>query len=811
MIRNYLKIAIRTFQRQKFYSVLTVMGLAIGMASALLIALFIYGELRYDRFHEKANRLYRVNLDYNWNGEEGIGAATPPPVAGLLMADYPEVEAATRLYPESNTVVRYGDEAFDEDKILAVDSNFFSLFDFPLLAGDPTTALAEPNTIVLTESTANRYFGQDEPLGKTLLLWENRQVPYLVSGVVADPPAHSHIQFDMLITLEKHHVISRFSWSWIYCQFATYALLREDADVAALESKMPKMVATHGAEVMEHFISTSYEDFIASGGRWFFTFQPLTEVYLHSVDKGNLVGPLGDGKYVTIFAVVALLVLSIACINFVNLATARATQRSKEVGIRKTLGGRLAQLRGQFLTEAVLYALLSLVLALGMAELFRTLLQPLMQISIPPLSAATVGLALLMALVVGALSGAYPALYLSSFAPAKVLKGHKDKKGGSGALRQSLVVVQFAVSTLLIICTLLVYRQLGYVQNVKLGFDKENVLVINYAERLNASLPVFRQQLAAHTDILDVSLATSVPGQSYFTDFYDWEGAEEKNHMLSSLQGDYHLLSTLGMEMAEGRYFSRDFPTDTAGVILNETAVQELQLENPIGQKLTYPGASNNANREFKVLGVVKDFHMSSLHNPMMPFAIFLYHPSNYYQDNHRLVLRVAPGKAQEVLQTVEASWQQYSDGSPLAYAFLDQEYDDLFQSEQRLGRLFSLFTGMTIFIACLGLLGLVAYAVSQRTKEIGIRKVMGASAGQITRKLVFSFVKLVMIAFVLAVPAAYLLMREWLQQFAYRTTIDPGIFLQSGVIILLIAALTISWQSYKAAVADPVKSLRSE
>lgn len=811
MLRNYLTVALRTFQREKFYTSLNVIGLAVGMACALLIISYVSQELRYDHFHSQADRLYRVNLDYNWNGEEGIGGATPPPVAEHLAADYPEVEATTRLYAEGNTLVRYGDRSFDEDNIVAVDSNFFALFSFPLLAGDPATVLAQPNNIVLTTQTARRYFGEEDPIGKTLILWENYQVSYRVSGVVADPPAHSHITFDMLIPLENHYIIERFSWSWIKCQFATYALLQEGADVSALEAKIPAMVAQYGAKVLEQFIGSTYEDFIKAGGRWFFVFQPLTDVYLHSTQKGNLVGPLGNATYVTILMVVAVLVLLIACINFMNLATARAAQRSQEVGIRKALGGQSSQLRGQFLAEALLYALLALLVALILTELMRIGLLSLTQIVIPSVDRSLLITALLLAVGVGLLSGSYPAFYLSSFAPVQALKGARRGSGGHQSLRKGLVTGQFAVSIVLIVCTLLVQRQLAYVQNTALGFDQENVLVISYAERLGNQLSAFRQALAGHSEVLDVALSTSVPGQDYFMDFYNWRGANVENRMLSSLQGDYDYLTTLGMRMVSGRYFSRDFPTDTAGVVLNETAIRQLELEDPVGQTFSYPGACGDCTREFTILGVVEDFHMNSLHNPIEPFAIFLYHPKNYHQDNHRVVLRVAPGQAPEAIKLAEVYWQQYKADSPLTYSFLDQDYDRLFRSEQQLGTLFGIFASLTVLIACLGLLGLVAYTVNQRTKEIGIRKTLGASVAQVVRLLSVDFIKLLLLAFGLAAPIAFLLVQRWLQQFAYHTDVGIDIFILAGAVTLLVAGATISIQSVRAALANPVDSLRDE
>ena len=811
MLSNYVKIAFRNARQQKLYSLINILGLAVGLMAALLILAYLQEELSYDRFHQKADRIYRVNLDYNYNGESGIGSTTPPPVAGRLVTDYPEVEAATRVYREGNTMVRYQDRAFDEEGVLSVDSTFLSIFDFPLLEGDAATALVAPNSIVITPAVARKYFGDASPLGKTLLLWEYR-VPCQVTGVIAPPPRTSHLQFDVLYSMTGHYLVEkRFDWSWIWSQVTTYALLREDADVSALEAKMPAMVGQYGAKVLEHFIGSSYPDFVAAGGRWFPVFQPLTDVYLHSVDIGNRLGNLGDIDYLYIFATVAALILLIAAINFMNLATARATQRAKEVGIRKTLGSRKAQLQQQFFIESFVYVSLALLLALGMAEAMRLFLEKAILLYIPPLNLTLLGYTLGITLLVGLLAGSYPALYLSAFSPATVLKGKVNAGRSAGTFRQGLVVVQFTVSISLIICTLLVQQQLKYVRQVNLGFDTENVLVVSRAERAGQYLNAFKQALVSQSEVLDVALSSNVPGSGEFTDFYQLKEGNRENFLLSSLQADYDWRATMGMQMKEGRYFSRDFPTDSAAVVLNETAVRQLQLDDPIGRSVTYPGACGDCVREFKVIGVVEDFNTASLHNPINPFALFLYHDKNYHVEEQYLTLRIAPGKVSSVVSLVEDAWETYGQGTPLRYSFLDQDFDAMFDQEQQLGRLFTLFAGLTIFIACLGLLGLAAYTVERRTKEIGIRKVLGASVSMIVTMLSQDFVKLILIALLIAVPIGYYAMQRWLQDFAYRTDISWWVFLVSGMGVLILTLLTISFQSIRAALANPVDALRNE
>ena len=811
MLTTYLKIIFRTARQQKFYSLINILGLAVGLMAALLILAYTQEELSYDHFHQKADRIYRVNLDYNYQGEVGIGPTTPPPVAARLVSDYPEVEAATRVYREGNTMVRYQDRTFEEEGVLSVDSTFLSIFDFPLLEGDAATALVAPNSIVITPAMARKYFGEQSPLGQTLLLWEYK-VPCRVTGVISPPPRTSHIQFDMLYSMTGHYLVEkRFDWSWIWCQVTTYALLRADANVPALEAKMPEMVGQHGGEVLSQFIGSSYQDFVAGGGRWFPTFQPLTDVYLHSVDIGNRLGTLGDIDYLYIFATVAVLILLIAIINFMNLATARAAQRAPEVGIRKTLGSRQAQLQQQFLVESFVYVTLALLLALGLAEVMRLLLEKVILLYIPPLNLPLLGYALGMTLIVGLLAGSYPALYLSSFSPATVLKGKVNAGRSAGAFRRGLVVLQFTISISLIICTLLVQRQLEYVRQVDLGFDTENVLVVSRAERAGQEVDAFKQALAGRSEVLDVALSSNVPGSGEFTDFYQWREGNRENFLLSSLQADYDWLATMGMRMKEGRYFSRNYPSDSAAVVLNETAVQQLQLDDPIGRKMTYPGACGDCVREFTVIGVVEDFNTVSLHEPINPFGLFLYQDKNYHVEEQYLTLRIAPGKVAPVVRLVEETWKTYGQGTPLRYSFLDQDFDAMFRWEQQLGRLFTLFAGLTIFIACLGLLGLAAYTVERRTKEIGIRKVLGASVSTIVTMLSQDFVKLILIALLVAIPIGYYTMQRWLQDFAYRTDISWGVFAVAGAGALLITLLTISFQAIKAALANPVDSLRNE
>ncbi len=803
MLRNYLLVAFRNIKKQKFYAILNILGLGIGIASCLFIILYMADELRYDRFHTKADRIYRVGLVGKIAGQEVQTTNTCPPMAFTFIEEFPEVVNATRLYIyDDEEVVRYEELAINEEKIYYTDSTFFEVFDFKLLEGDPFTLLDEPNTVVLTESMVKKYFGQESALGKTLLMGTDR-TPNKVTGIMEDPPSHSHFHFHMLRSMASLEY-SR-SPVWLDNSFMTYLVLNKEASPAALEAKFPEVVKKYVGPDIQQMLGISVEEMFAQGGNYGYFLQPLTKIHLHS-HLSNEIEPNGDILYVYIFAAIAFFIIIIACINFMNLSTARSGNRAKEVGIRKTLGTLRNRLVGQFLTESVLYSLVAALLAVcivillmpsfnqlaGKAFSVESLIQPWL-----------IGSLLGLMLLVGMVAGSYPAFYLSSFKPAEVLKGKLKAGMRSGSLRSVLVVFQFTISIGLIICTLLVFQQLKYTQQKNMGFDKENLVVITGLYRLKeGQQEAFRQSLLGHAGVLNASISNSVPPGVNNTTIFRAKGTEE-DHIMGTYHVDYDYLPTMQIELAKGRNFSKDFPTDTVALLLNEAAVREFGYEDPLNQEILY--FNHDKPVVYKVIGVMKDFNFESLRQQVRPLALML------TRSGSNMSVRVSPGDLSQTIQELETIWNRFASDEPFEYSFLDEDFDALFRSEQRLGNVFSVFTSLAILVACLGLLGLAAFTAEQRTKEIGIRKVMGASVVNVMVLLSKDFTMLVLVAFVIAVPVAYFIMRHWLQGFAYRIDMNMAPFVLAGVLALILAWLTVSWQSFKAARVNPVKSLRNE
>lgn len=816
MLWSYLRTAFRQLRRHKGHAAINVLGLAIGLASCLLILRYVTDERSYDNFHEKGDRIYRLNWDFNWNDSEGIGSGTPPPLAARLISDVPGIEAATRIFPVSPMVVRYRDRFFVEDEIRAVDPNFFDVFSFKLLSGDPSTVLANPGSVVLTRKTAARYFGNEPAIGKTISIGEDGafldkpySATFTVTGIAADPPHNSHIEFDMLTSMSSHPQVAFFDWSWIWMQMVTYAVVSPDASIPDLDARMVDMVAKYAPDAFKR-VGFSYDELIASGGRWNFVFQPLSDIYLGSTDIGNSLGPIGNRRYLTVFSIIAGFILLIACINFMNLSTARSVTRAKEIGVRKVLGSARSGLMGQFMTEAMVYAALAMLVAVGLTTLllgpfgdftgkeFETsLLQPHW------LPVVLVSLTIL----VGFLAGSYPSIYLSAFRPIEVLKT-KLAPGRDGlSLRNGLVVFQFAISIALIACTLVVQKQIRFFGRADLGFDKEGVLVIsNNDQRLGNQADVFKQRAMSETGVVSASLSTGVPPYWGFQDYFNSEGNGEERFSLISYMVDSDFPETLGMQIVRGRGFSDDLPSNSTSVILNETAVKQLGWDEPIGKTIEYYGHAT-----YTVIGVMRDFNFVSMRQPITPFALFHETAHLYDIPDSYIVVRFRPDNLEETIASLKSDWTTLAPGVPFEYSFLDENFDAQYRAEQSLGSLFLIFAGVAIFIACLGLLGLAAFTVQRRTKEIGIRKTFGASTAKVIILLSRDFSKWVLLANVIAWPVAWYFMRDWLDGFAYRIDLGYGVFFAAGLTALLIALGTVGYHSLRAAMANPIDALRYE
>lgn len=824
MIKNYLKTAWRNMLRNKTSSFINISGLSIGIACALLIVIFIKNEMSYDRFHTDSNRIFQVVLNGNMNGQEFWAGNTPPPVGAALTSNVPEIETYTRFYKPNDIVVYYEQDNatakfFTEKNVLAVDSNFLQVFDFNIIEGDAATALMKPGSVVITEDMAKKYFGNEKAVGKTVLMTQAKK-PFAITAVIKNVPSQSSIQFDFLAPVADFPVVKRFSWSWVWQQMVCYVKLKpnvqtNDESIHELEAKFPAVVRVQAANGFKR-IGKPFDEFIKSGGKWDFHLMPLTDVHLRSATIGMpWISRISNIKYVYIFGSIALFIILLACVNFMNLATARASNRAKEVGIRKVTGSTKTQLVKQFLSEAFLYSFISSVIAVVVVVL---LLKGFSVIVDEPMSFQTaftpaIWLSLIgLTIVVGLFAGSYPAFYLTSFKPVLVLKGKNLLAGNKKNLliRNGLVVFQFTISTIMIVGTLVVLKQLRFFRNTDLGFNKENVLVISSTNRLGQSEESFRQSLGQMPGIVNASITSSIPSGGAFGDSYQPvpEGNDRPAEInLNSFMVDEAFIPTLNIKVLQGRNFARDF-SDSASVILNEEAVKQIGWKDPVGKLLDYPGGDNV---RFKVIGVVKNFNIESLQAAITPFALFHVSSKSYDLGVTNIVAKIKSDDLPHIMDQIQGKWKRFVSAEPLEYNFLDAAFDAQYRSEQQLGSIFIIFATLSIFIACLGLFGLSAFMAERRKKEIGVRKVLGASVQSVVALLSKDFLKLTIVAAVIAFPIAWYFMNKWLEDFAYRINITWTIFLIAGLSILIITLVTISFQAISAAVANPVKSLRTE
>ncbi|HEY9002589.1 MAG TPA: ABC transporter permease [Mucilaginibacter sp.] len=823
MLKNYLKIALRNLGRNKISSIINISGLAIGLACVLLIGMYVKDELNYDRFFKDSNRIYRVNTHEKIGNDEFTAGHTPPPVGLALVNNFPEIESYTRIFKPGDEIVHYVNNgqknSLTEKSILAVDSNFLQFFDYQLVDGDKAKCLNGPNSVVLTEKAAKKYFGTTSAIGRNLV-FDEYSAPFTVTAILKDIPAQSSLQFDVLQSNVGMPPVKRFNWSWIWLQMGTYVKLKanvanDPAAIQKIEAKFPEMIKVQAATAFRR-IGQPFDAFIKKGNKYDLILQPLKDVHLYSANIGSRFINHGDIKYIYIFSAIALFIMALACVNFMNLATAQSAKRAREVGIRKVLGSERKQLITQFLAEAFLYTLLSAIIAVGIVACCLSAFNNLANKSLDLatlLNLSTMAGLLVLIIFTSVLAGSYPAFFLTSFNPVTVLKGSSNAKNSLGGFitRNVLVVFQFTVSTVLIICTIIVYKQLLFNQSMDLGFNKENVIVITDADRLGKSEESFRQELLKLPQVASVTITTGLPAQqNFFTDSYVPEGnsnSADKHVDLTSFIVDESFVPTLKMNMLSGRNFSKNF-TDSASVILNEAAAKEMGWTDPIGKFMKYPGGNDT---RFKVIGVVKNFNTESLHNAISPFALFYTTSKTYNIGVSNIAVRIMPGDYSKAIAGIQNKWKEFMPDNPFEYTFLDAQYDSLYKTDQTIGKVFSVFTFLSLAVACLGLLGLAMYTAERRTKEIGVRKVLGASVENLVAMLSKDFLKLVIIAAMIAFPIAWYAMKQWLQDFAYPTTMNWWIFGLAAGITLIIALATVSFQSVKAALMNPVKSLRSE
>jgi putative ABC transport system permease protein len=794
MFKNYLKITLRNIVRYRGYTFINITGLAVGLACGILIMLWVVHELSFDEFHKNYNNLFRViacyhdteQLEYEWK--------TAPPLAAALKADFPEVKAVTRYRPMNDHLFKAGGEPAQSMDMGLADPDFLSMFTFPLVAGNVQTALTEPNSIVITQTTAQRLFGDRDPMGQSVSV--DNTLDLTVTGVMADVPPNSHLRFDCLAPFV---LVERFMQefgsvldSWRMAGFATYVQLDDGTSADRLNPKLAGYLR-------------KYQD----DSKTELSLQPLKDIYLYSTNVNHNLYGNGDYKYVYIFSFIALFVLVIACINFMNLTTARSANRAREVGLRKVVGAGRHQVIFQFFGESLLLAFIALLFALLLVELFLPTFNNLsgreLWLSFFENPEILIGI-VLIALFTGLLSGTYPALFLSSFKPVKVLKGSLTGPGRGAVLRKVLVVTQFTISILLIICTLVISKQIDYVRHKKLGFDRDQLVYMKMSSDIPGEYEALKNELLQIPGITSVTAVSSLPthGVVFSTSHVVWPGKPDDKELLLnavSVGGDY--VKTFGMKMLDGRFLDASSGSSSDSVreaVLNETAVQKMNLDSPVGKKLEF------SNLKVIITGVIKDYYFQSLHHSMEPLVIVSV-PEWYGYVFARLDTNSTP----RTMAAIEQVWKKFSPDTPFNGRFLNADYDLLYWSEQRMREVFNYFTILAICISCLGLFGLAAYMAERRTREIGIRKVLGASLSRLTFMISGEFVKWVLIANVIAWPLAFVAMNRWLQTFAYRISLSWTVFAASGVLAVVIAFLTVGFLALKAALSDPVKALKYE
>ena len=810
MLKSYLTIAWRNLLRNKTFSLINIAGLAIGLGSFILIVLFVTDELSFDKYNEKADRIYRVDSDIRFGGSDLKLAVNSDMMGATLKKDYPQVEQFVRFYNSSGSkMVKKGNEFINESRVCHADSTLFEVFTLPALYGDTKNALNEPNTVVITASTAKKYFGSTDVIGKTIETNENNSTLYKVTAVIKDIPRNSHFNFNFFFSMDN----VEYGWgNFLSHNFQTYILLKPGTDPREFEKNFSQVIDKYILPQAKQFIQVnSMEDFKKSGNRLDYSLMPLKNIHLRS-DRFPELGVNSSIQYVYIFSAVAIFILLIACINFMNLSTARSANRAKEVGIRKVLGTEKVSLIRQFLTESILMAFIAMILALILVALAINYFNSISGKELAAtdlLSPKFLIFLLLTPFVVGILAGTYPAFFLSAFRPISVLKGKINQGFRKSYLRSGLVVFQFFTSIVLIVGTIVVFRQLRFIQNKKIGFNKDQVLVINGTGALGNNADAFKNEIAAMNGVTDASFGGFLPvsnsSRNDNTLSTDAVMTEKTGFSTQVWSIDYDYISTLGMEMAEGRNFSREFGSDSTSIIINESAVKIAGLVDPIGKKLYQPDGNGSNLREYTIVGVVKNFNFESLRQNIGPLCFVLGY------NKWVTTFKVSPDNVQSLLKDIESKWKSMAPGMPFSYQFLDESFDNMYRAEQRIGKVAISFAVLAVFIACLGLFGLATYMAEQRTKEIGVRKVLGASVANVAVMLSKDFIKLVLVASLIAFPVAWWAMNKWLQDFAYRVDIGWWVFVVAGLSAVLIAVITVSYQAIKAALANPVESLRTE
>ena len=809
MYKNYWKVALRNLWKNKSFSAINIIGLAAGLAVCLLIVLYVTDEWSYDRYNKNAERIYRIDADILFNGTLFNAATSPNPIGAALVKDHPQIEQFVRLSFLNDILVKKGNQNVQEHHSVLADSSFFKVFTAPMIAGDPFTALDEPNSLVIDETTARKYFNSTDVVGKILQI--NNTENCKITGVIKDFPRQSHFHFSFIRPF--HEIWPGQDNDWTTSGIHSYILVKPGVQQSLIQSQVDETVNTYLSKQMEETFHSSLHNLQNTGDHFRFHLMPLTAIHLHS-DKTFEFEANGNVNYVYIFSVIAIFILTIACVNFMNLSTSRSANRAKEVGIRKVAGSTRGNLIMQFLVESVLMSYLALLLALLLSSSLLPLFNQIAgkQMHVDTLFSSWLLPALItLVFIVGCAAGSYPAFYLSSFNPVRVLKGSVASGFRNSWLRSSLVVFQFSISMILIIGTIVIYNQLDYIRNRKIGYDREHVLVLHNTENLDKQIHTFREELLRLPGVEQASISGDLPtagsGNLNQRGWFRDAGFNVKNIIiLTSINVDENYIPALGMQIEKGRNFSTEYKTDSTGIILNETAAAMLGWKDLSDVRLYLPG-DNDKPQVFHVIGIVKDFNFSSMHDRVGPMVMSL----NVNRSWGDISLRFKTNNIPSLISQVEAKWNSMSPGLPFSYTFMDNDFNNLYNAEQRTGKLFTTFAVFAIFIACLGLFGLITYAAEQRTKEIGVRKVLGAGVATIVTMLSKEFVRLVFIATLIGFPVAWWAMNKWLESFAYRISISWWVFVIAGLTTLTIALITVSLQAIRAAMANPVKSLKNE
>lgn len=812
MIGNYFKITYRNILRSKGYSFINIFGLALGIASCLLALSYVRFEMSYDNYHPNVGRIYRVDQTFIWSVDGGTFGSTPLPLALKLAAEYPEVEEVIRINAPGAATVRCEREdgtllTFNEDNIYGADSGFFNFFDYKLKEGNRATALNGLNKIVISSDVAQKFFGDKPALGKFLLVGDDRKA-LEVTGVTEPQPMNSHFRFDYLQSIYTNPNIKRFEWSWVWTQSVTYAKLRPGALPSVLEEKMGRIENEHIRPSFDR-MGIVYDEFMKDKGNWRFYLRPMRDVHLYAQD--NRIGTVGSITYAYTFALVGVFVLVIAAINFINLSTARATSRAKEVGVKKTLGVMRSSLISQFQAESIILTLFSTALSLLMVEVLRLAISKYVNIDMPFTLWSDTNLLLVLPLIpllIGFAAGIYPSFYLTAFKPVQVLKGKIASGMARSGLRNGLVVLQFTISIAMLAGTLVVFKQLNFMQSADLGFNRENVLVVRGAEKLGNQLESFRNEVAGFAGVEHAALAMNVPTGAIYADVFEREGTDIKVP-ISIYKIDQYFFDGMEFEIVAGRMFDLNRPSDADGVIPNETSIRMLGWtpEEALGQKLFYPGGDGSRH---EIIGVVKDFHLESLRQAIGPM-MFSPLQSSIWGSMRVLMVRFRTDDIPGLMSRIERRWSETVDDTPIEITFMEDDLKRQYLQEQRLGGLFGIFSGLSILIAVIGMVGLVAYSAEARRKEIGIRKVFGATTARILVMMNEQYLKLIGVGLLIAIPGSWWLANRWLSEFKFQTEIGPMIFVMAGLAQVALALMSVAYLSLRAASSNPATVLKEE